>query len=88
MLASHKIAYQFLLPCNPSTILFVSLGKNKENEHFYILRSKMIIEKSTEFHKTFLSCMKISYLFKNSYIDELKNQKGIILRKIILKYFN
>ena len=65
MLASHKIAYQFLLPCNPSTILFVSHGKNEENEHFYILCSKMIIEKSTEFHKNIFSCMKISHLLKN-----------------------
>ena len=45
MLASHKIAYQFLLPCNPSTILLLSVGINRESAHFVFIRRTNIIEK-------------------------------------------
>ena len=45
MLASHKIAYQFLLPCNPSTILLLSVGINRESTHFVFIRRTNIIEK-------------------------------------------
>ena len=70
MLASHKIAYQFLLPCNPSTILLLSVGINRESTHFVFIRSTNIIEKTKKSTKFFIKILSrkdlvILYRFQN-----------------------
>ena len=54
MLASHKIAYQFLLPCNPSTILLLSVGINRESTHF-VLYAVQILSKNRKNQQSLLS---------------------------------